>query len=69
MRDNPKLKGKPVIVGGKASHRGVVSTASYEARAYGVHSAMPMTQAHKLCPNGYYVTSRFDTYREYLVKS
>ncbi|MCZ2500005.1 DNA polymerase IV, partial [Xylophilus sp. Kf1] len=64
MRDNPKLKGKPVIVGGKASHRGVVSTASYEARAYGVHSAMPMTQAHKLCPNGYYVTSRFDTYRE-----
>ena len=50
MRDNPKLKGKPVIVGGKASHRGVVSTASYEARAYGVHSAMPMTQAHKLCP-------------------
>ena len=63
MRDNPKLKGKPVIVGGKASHRGVVSTASYEARAYGVHSAMPMTQAHKLCPNGYYVTSRFDTYR------
>ena len=64
MRDNPKLKGKPVIVGGKASHRGVVSTASYEARAYGVHSAMPMTQAHKLCPNGYYVTSRFDAYRE-----
>ena len=64
MRDNPKLKGKPVIVGGKASNRGVVSTASYEARKYGVHSAMPMSQAHKLCPNGYYVTSRFDAYRE-----
>ena len=64
MRDNPKLQGKPVIVGGKASHRGVVSTASYEARKYGVHSAMPMSQAHKLCPNGYYVRARFDVYRE-----
>ena len=65
MRDNPQLKGKPVIVGGKASHRGVVSTASYEARKYGVHSAMPMSQAHKLCPNGYYVTSRFGAYRSF----
>ncbi|EHJ07838.1 DNA polymerase IV [Staphylococcus simiae] len=64
MRDNPKLKGKPVIVGGKASNRGVVSTASYEARKYGVHSAMPMSQAHKLCPNGYYVTHRFGEYRK-----
>lgn len=64
MRDNPKLKGKPVIVGGKASGRGVVSTASYEARKYGVHSAMPMAQAHKLCPNGYYVTPRFEAYKE-----
>lgn len=64
MRDNPKLKGKPVIVGGKASSRGVVSTASYEARKYGVHSAMPMSQAHKLCPNGYFVTSNFGAYRE-----
>ena len=64
MRDNPTLKGKPVIVGGKASARGVVSTASYEARKYGVHSAMPMSQAHKLCPNGYYVRARFDAYRE-----
>ena len=64
MRDNPTLKGKPVIVGGKASTRGVVSTASYEARKYGVHSAMPMSQAHKLCPNGYYVRARFDAYRE-----
>lgn len=62
-RDNPSLKGKPVIVGGKASGRGVVSTASYEARKYGVHSAMPMAQAHKLCPNGYYVTHRFEAYR------
>ena len=52
MRDNPRLKGKPVIVGGKASHRGVVSTASYEARKYGVHSAMPMSHALKLGQNG-----------------
>ena len=43
---------------------GVVSTASYEARKYGVHSAMPMSQAHKLCPNGYFVTSNFGAYRE-----
>lgn len=63
MRDNPKLKGKPVIVGGKASGRGVVSTASYEARKYGVHSAMPTVQAHKLCPNGFYVTPRFEAYK------
>ncbi|MBM0867041.1 DNA polymerase IV [Staphylococcus auricularis] len=64
MRDNPKLRGKPVIVGGKASGRGVVSTASYEARAYGVHSAMPMAQAYKLCPDGYYVTTNFGAYKE-----
>ena len=64
MRDNPKLRGKPVIVGGKASGRGVVSTASYEARDYGVHSAMPMAQAHKLCPDGYYVTTNFGAYKE-----
>lgn len=63
VRDNPKLRGKPVIVGGKASGRGVVTTASYEARKYGVHSAMPMAQAHKLCPNGYYIQPRFDVYR------
>lgn len=63
MRDNPKIKGKPVIVGGKASSRGVVSTASYEARQYGVHSAMPTAQAHKLCPNGYYVSPRFEAYK------
>ncbi|MCB7376958.1 DNA polymerase IV, partial [Bariatricus massiliensis] len=48
---------------GKASGRGVVTTASYEARKYGVHSAMPMAQAHKLCPNGYYIQPRFDVYR------
>ncbi|ELV3410115.1 DNA polymerase IV [Staphylococcus pseudintermedius] len=64
VRDHPSLRGKPVIVGGKASGRGVVSTASYEARAFGVHSAMPMARAYQLCPNGYYVTPRFEAYRE-----
>ncbi|TDL98312.1 DNA polymerase IV [Macrococcus brunensis] len=64
QRDNPKLKGKPVIVGGKSSSRGVVSTASYEARKFGVHSAMPMSRAHQLCPDGYYVTPHFNVYRE-----
>ncbi|MGV3042379.1 DNA polymerase IV [Staphylococcus rostri] len=63
VRDNPTLKGKPVIVGGKASGRGVVATASYEARAMGVHSAMPMSRAHQLCPDGYYITPRFEVYR------
>ncbi|TDM12059.1 DNA polymerase IV [Macrococcus lamae] len=63
QRDNPRLKGKPVIVGGKSSSRGVVATASYEARKFGVHSAMPVNRAHQLCPDGYYVRPRFDVYR------
>lgn len=61
--DNPKLRGKPVIVGG-VSARGVVSTCSYEARKYGVHSAMPIFIAQKLCPNGIYVRTRFNRYKE-----
>lgn len=63
QRDHPELKGKPVIVGGKSSSRGVVATASYEARKFGVHSAMPMSRAHQLCPDGHYVRPRFDVYR------
>ena len=61
--DNKKLKGKPVIVGG-TGERGVVSTASYEARKYGVHSAMPVFIAKKRCPFGIYVPGRHDRYKE-----
>ncbi|OXT09253.1 DNA polymerase IV [Thermoanaerobacterium thermosaccharolyticum] len=63
QHDNPKLKGKPVIVGG-LSGRGVVSTCSYEARKYGIHSAMPMYMAKTLCPHGVFLPVRFERYRE-----
>jgi len=64
---NPALKGKPVIVGG-ASGRGVVTSASYEARKFGVHSAMPGFQARKLCPDGIFLPSRRRVYSEYSEK-
>lgn len=60
--DNKELAGKPVVVGGK--ERGVVSTASYEARVYGIHSAMPMTTAHKLCPHAFFVPGRYHRYSQ-----
>ena len=62
QRNNPDLKGKPVIVGGPPGSRGVVSTCSYEARQYGVHSAMPMAQAIRLCPDGIFLTLESSAY-------
>ncbi len=63
--DNPELRGKPVIVGGlPEDRRSVVSTASYEARKFGVHSAMPVFQAYKLCPQGIFVHGRMHRYAE-----
>ena len=62
--DNPELRGLPVMVGGSPQSRGVVATASYEARVFGVHSAMPMATAVRQCPQGIVVRPRFDRYRE-----
>ena len=62
QRDNPALRGKPVIVGGDPDRRGVVSTCSYEARKYGVHSAMPSKTAVRLCPHAVFLFPRFDAY-------
>ena len=63
--DNPEYRGKPVIVGGlPGDRRSVVSAASYEARKFGVHSAMPTAQAYKLCPQGIYLRGRMNRYRE-----
>lgn len=62
--DHPQWRGKPVIVGGKAGKRGVVSTCSYEARAFGVHSAMPSVTAERLCPDAIWTSAHFDRYHE-----
>ena len=62
--DHPEWRGRPVIVGGSADRRGVVSTASYEARRYGVHSAMPSATARRLCPDAIWTRGNFVRYRE-----
>ncbi|HXA49577.1 MAG TPA: DNA polymerase IV [Candidatus Acidoferrum sp.] len=65
---DPSLKGKPVVVGGRSHERGVVSAASYAARKFGVHSAMPLRTAYKLCPQAIFVEGHPDRYRDYSQK-
>ena len=64
QRDSPALRGRPVIVGAPPTQRGVVCAASYEARKFGVHSAMPSVTARRLCPKGIFVRPRMEQYRE-----
>lgn len=64
VRENPTLAGRPVIVGGAAGGRGVVAAASYEARRFGVHSAMPMARALRLCPDAVRLPARLDFYQQ-----
>ncbi len=61
---NPELKGKPVVVGGRPGERGVVAAASYEARAFGLHSAMPLKTAVRLCPQAIFIEGNFTRYRD-----
>ncbi|MBN2049595.1 MAG: DNA polymerase IV [Spirochaetales bacterium] len=62
--DNPEYRGKPVIIGALPGHRGVVAACSYEARKFGVHSAMPISHAYRLCPGGIYLPVRMHRYQE-----
>lgn len=64
QRDTPSLLDKPVVVGGRPDSRGVVAACSYEARKFGVRSAMPCSQAYRLCPEAIFVKPRFEAYRE-----
>jgi len=64
QKDNPEFRGKPLIVGGNPQNRGVVAACSYEARRFGVHSAMPCAKASKLCPEGIFIKPRLQRYKE-----
>jgi DNA polymerase-4 len=64
QRDNPSLRGKPVIVGGDKNSRGVVATCSYEAREFGIHSALASSIAYKKCPQAIFVRPRFEIYKK-----
>jgi DNA polymerase IV len=65
LLERPELRGKPVIVGGQPNQRGVVTAASYEARKFGVHSAMPLRTADRLCPHGVYLDSHHEKYSDW----
>jgi DNA polymerase-4 len=65
---NPKLKGKPVIVGGDPERRGVVASASYEARPFGIHAGMPSSKARRLCPQAIFIRSHFSLYKDVSAK-
>jgi len=60
----PELRGKPVVVGGRPDRRGVVASASYEARVFGLHAGMPLATAHRLCPQAIFIEGSFSRYRE-----
>ena len=64
QRDNPELRGKPVVIGGKPNSRGVASTCSYEARKYGIHSAMPLAEAYRRCPQALFLPVNSRKYRQ-----
>ncbi|WP_031434055.1 DNA polymerase IV [Methylomarinum vadi] len=64
QRDNPNYRNKPIVVGGRPDSRGVVATCSYEARKYGIRSAMPSSQAYRLCPQALFIKPRFEAYKE-----